>query len=799
MTRAHTPFSLPRLLVLLLLLISGNIHPNPGRRVADAKILQFNCNGLRSSLHELRTFLSNNNVVVACIQESKLQPSSPDPKFANFTILRADRERDKGGGLVTLIHHSLTFTPVDLSHLYASDPFVELLAHSVISENKPTTIVNLYVPPASSCPPRHRFNLDPLLQALDGEDAIILGDFNAHDDSWFSTLNDARGDSISSSIDSSSFISLNVDTPTRLPPSGNPSSPDISLVSAHLAPSFTWSTSITLNSDHLPILLSILDSIPPPRPSRPYQNFKLADWRGFREESERLFARERPPRSCDSGEKAFRRILLTASKRHIPAGFRRDFVPGVPCDAVPLLSQRDALRRQNPTDPEIEALNRRIQEITVSAAWDAWSQEVEKASSNPSSTPFWHLLRRLSGKRTHQPPNQPIAFSSPRGPIVYTKKKVIAKKFNKQYSCPVPHRQNPQTRRLLRKIRKRPIDHSYTPFSLKDVANAVRGVKNSSAVGPDGLTNLHLRQLGPNGIAFLHTLFNLSLAHSNLPAIWKHALIIPVPKPNKPLNLSTSYRPISLLCPAAKVLEGLVRPLLLPHLPRAPFQHGFSPGHSTVTALLPLATKVTQGFNQRKPPQRTVVAAADISKAFDTIDHVILLEKLLTLDLHPNVMHFLATFVRGRTSSVSYQGVVSPPRIVRQGVAQGARMSPDLFNFYVEDQSAAADLHEGYADDTHDGESDVNAGAAATRLSGAMSEFSDWAKSKLSLLRRPSQQSRYLLPTLTRVVSIHKFPSTVTFSAWTRLLKSWVSLLTPISPSHSTPRRSRPKLGQNKQ
>ena len=126
-------------------------------------------------------------------------------------------------------------------------------------------------------------------------------------------------------------------------------------------------------------------------------------------------------------------------------------------------------------------------------------------------------------------------------------------------------------------------------------------------------------------------------------------------------------------------------------------------------------------------------------------------------------------------------------------------MSPDLFNFYVEDQSAAADLHEGYADDTHDGESDVNAGAAATRLSGAMSEFSDWAKSKLSLLRRPSQQSRYLLPTLTRVVSIHKFPSTVTFSAWTRLLKSWVSLLTPISPSHSTPRRSRPKLGQNKQ
>lgn len=122
------------------------------------------------------------------------------------------------------------------------------------------------------------------------------------------------------------------------------------------------------------------------------------------------------------------------------------------------------------------------------------------------------------------------------------------------------------------------------------------------AVGPDGLTSLHLKFLGPLGIAYLTKLFNFSVARANIPAVSKRANIIPIPKPGKPAELSTSYRPISLLSPCVKVLERLLLKVLAPYitesLPSAPTQHGYRPLHSCTTALLPIVTRIATGFNE---------------------------------------------------------------------------------------------------------------------------------------------------------------------------------------------------------
>ena len=273
---ASTIFS--RLLILILLFSSGSTHPNPGppnrnsrhrHHAPTSKILQFNSNGIKSSSAELNSFLSKQNVVVVAIQETKLRPFSKSPNFANYAIRRRDRGTDRGGGLCFLIHHSTPYTDLDISGIYPNDGHVELLGITILIENNPTNIINIYIPPASSCAPGYSFDIFPLLNFLDGGDALVLGGVNAHHDSWFSTSNDSRGDSISASIDTSPFVSLNLDSPTRLPTNGSPSSPDLSLASAHIASSFSWSTSISLNSNHLPILLSILDSSPP-RPPNPY-------------------------------------------------------------------------------------------------------------------------------------------------------------------------------------------------------------------------------------------------------------------------------------------------------------------------------------------------------------------------------------------------------------------------------------------------------------------------------------------------------------------------------------------------
>jgi endonuclease/exonuclease/phosphatase family metal-dependent hydrolase len=96
------------------------------------------------------------------------------------------------------------------------------------------------------------------------DDALIIGDFNAHEPAWYSTLSDSRGDSLSQQVDNSKFVVLNNDTPTRCPSNGNVSSPDVSLISVHLALAVTWCTHSALNSDHLPISITFVDDEPHP-------------------------------------------------------------------------------------------------------------------------------------------------------------------------------------------------------------------------------------------------------------------------------------------------------------------------------------------------------------------------------------------------------------------------------------------------------------------------------------------------------------------------------------------------------
>ena len=80
--------------------------------------------------------------------------------------------------------------------------------------------------------------------------------------------------------------------------------------------------------------------------------------------------------------------------------------------------------------------------------------------------------------------------------------------------------------------------------------------------------------------------------------------------------------------------------------------------------------------------------------------------------------------------SISYHGVLSPPRAVVLGVPQGGVLSPDLFNFFIADQPAAANLHIGFADDSYDAETSVNISEAADHLSSAMSDLDRWVESK---------------------------------------------------------------------
>ena len=241
-------------------------------------------------------------------------------------------------------------------------------------------------------------------------------------------------------------------------------------------------------------------------------------------------------------------------------------------------------------------------------------------------------------------------------------------------------------------------------FTSDQVTSAIKSCRSSRAYGPDSISIIHLRNLGPLATEHLTALYNDSLKSCRLPSIWKTSLVIPIPKPGKDSSQGTSYRPISLTCPAAKVLEALILPSNNKFISPAKDQHGFRPRHSTTSALLQLTTDIETGFNQRKPPHRIVCVAIDLTVAFDTVSHDTLISKIAGSSLPPTIIQWLSCYLRGRQAATSFRSTKSSTRIAAPAslkdqschlpccccclptpmtLASGG--SPSLFNYYIAD------------------------------------------------------------------------------------------------------------------
>ena len=114
-------------------------------------------------------------------------------------------------------------------------------------------------------------------------------------------------------------------------------------------------------------------------------------------------------------------------------------------------------------------------------------------------------------------------------------------------------------------------------------------------------------------------------------------------------------------------------------------QHEFRLGHSITSALLHLTSDVATGLSQRKPPHRTIGVAVDLTAAFDTVNHNVLLSKIARSTLPEATCRWLSNYIRDRHSVTSCRGVKSKARIIHTGVPQGSKLLPTLFSFYIAD------------------------------------------------------------------------------------------------------------------
>ena len=169
-------------------------------------ILQFNANGIGNKVMAVGDFLEQNNVKVAIIQESKLTRTSKTPSFRNYTTVRKDRRHDQGEGLVlTLVHKEINISKTTESPKSLADPHLEKLTIKAKLDNTELIISNIIIPLFRSCSTSGYLpSLDHLMTTTDTQ---VLGDFNAHNSSWYSRSNDSRGNHLRTQLATQTLVS----------------------------------------------------------------------------------------------------------------------------------------------------------------------------------------------------------------------------------------------------------------------------------------------------------------------------------------------------------------------------------------------------------------------------------------------------------------------------------------------------------------------------------------------------------------------------------------------------------------
>ena len=398
------------------------------------------------------------------------------------------------------------------------------------------------------------------------------------------------------------------------------------------------------------------------------------------------------------------------------------------------------MRKEDPTNPRIQELNREINISIRDHRQQKWLDTLNNCL--PGSKKLWDTIKSISNP-PKKPENQSIAFNDKH----FLDPKKIANNLNRQYTPPASTKPTKSFRNLMRSTRKKTQD-SPIIITPAQVLLTIKKSKASKALGPDELSPLMLKHIGLNGMSFLANLYTNVLKTSMVPKLWKVGKIVPLLKPGKPADKGPSYRPISLLSPAAKTLESLILCPLQDSATLAPHQHGFRKGRSTQTALQEISTHITDGLNRPKPRHRTVMVAIDLSKAFDTVNHEILLQDIVDLSLNSYLKRFLLSYLRGRQTYVVFRGTKSRHRKMRQGVPQGGILSPTLFNIYMSKlPNPPPDTRiVTYADDSTVLKSGPTIGPLCTDINGYLDTLNKWFADR-NLLISPSKSSATVFST----------------------------------------------------
>jgi len=771
-----------------LLLLSGDIEPNPGPQFTDNYITlgSLNIRSATSKAALIQNLIYDHNIDIIALQETWFKPDThpainqdvAPPGFAVNHVYRqfAAGGPTRGGGLAVIYRDHVKVRPIDLHFQPATFELQSLL---ISSSTPPVLLVNIY---QRHSPPTAVFfdELETLLSCVTVESSarlVLCGDFNCPG-------NDGRINDNLDDVLTSCGLQQHVLQPTRdhnlldIVATSDPEVvQDVCVVSSGDA------------SDHCLITAKLQSRQPPPPPVQStYRALKRLNLGDF-EASLRCSALfTDPATTADLFAAQLQSVVTELLDKLAPLKTtrRRASKPTakwLSADAIAAKRERRRLERvwqrtRTETDRiAYRAVCRRANVLINGSRRDYIRRELDACTDSQQR---WTTVKRI------------LHSSNSKKSILDNVDSNLCDKFSDFFMSKVTQlRHNISSRLSSQPTEQLPADPSHSGpilstlsiVTVKEVYDLLSSIRPKSS-SMDFIPTTLLKSCPSVFSDLIAKLANLSFQEGCFPQAFKTAAVTPlIKKPNlDPCNLA-NFRPISNLNNISKIIERLFLTRLQPQVLTSPnfnpFQSAYRRNHSTETALL---CTLDQVFHSADLGKSTILVSLDLSAAFDTIDHTILLNRLqTTFGITGTALNWITSYLSNRFQLVRLDKFSSSPQVCKSGVPQGSVLGPLLFTIYVSPISSllsnlGVSQHQ-YADDTqlHISVSKSSASADLRILESALCTLSSWfAHNWLAL--NPEKSDAILLgthqrnSTLASVTGVNVSGSTVPLSDHIKLL-----------------------------